>query len=113
MVKHLYIFEKQNINLFNNIFQDIYIYISSDYYRITIVNCTYQKSSASESTSTIHALSHSHLSCFSASCFDFRRHFFEVPCSSFINSTSYVANSVSPTPSDTVKLRLLCPSFSS
>jgi hypothetical protein len=30
MVKHLYIFEKQKINLFNNIFQYIYIYIYSD-----------------------------------------------------------------------------------
>jgi hypothetical protein len=27
MVKHLYIFEKQKINLFNNIFQYIYIYV--------------------------------------------------------------------------------------
>jgi hypothetical protein len=27
MAKHLYTIEKQKINLFNNIFQDIYIYI--------------------------------------------------------------------------------------
>jgi hypothetical protein len=67
MVKHLNTFEKQKINLFNNIFQDIY----SDYYRITIVNCTYQKSSASESASVTHALSRSRLSCFSLSHFDF------------------------------------------
>jgi hypothetical protein len=69
MVKHPYIFEKQKTNLFNNIFQDICIY--SDYYRITTVNYTYQKSSAFESTSATHALSRSCLSYFSVSHFDF------------------------------------------
>jgi hypothetical protein len=111
MAKHLYTFEKQKINLFNNIFQDICIY--SDYYRITTENFTCQKSAASKSASTTHALSHSHLSCFLASRFDFRRHFFEGPGSSYINSTSHVANFVSPTPSHIVKLRLWCPPFSS
>jgi hypothetical protein len=104
MAKHLYTFEKQKINLFNNIFQDTCIY--SDYYHITTVNCTYQKSSTSESGSATCALSHSRLSYFSVSHFDFQRHFFEGPGSSSIISTSRVANSVSPTPSDTVKLRL-------
>jgi hypothetical protein len=98
MVKHLYTFEKQKINLFNNIFQDIYIVIT--------VNCNYQKLLASESASATRALSHSCLSCFSASRFDFRRCFFKGPGSSSINSTSRVANSASPTPSDTMKLRL-------
>jgi hypothetical protein len=69
VVKHLYTFEKQKINLFNNIFQDIYIYI----YLVITVNCTYQKSSASESASATCALSHSRHSCFSVSHFDFRR----------------------------------------
>jgi hypothetical protein len=64
MTKHLYILEKQKINLFNNIFQDIYIVIIVNY-------CTYQKSSASESASAIRALNRSHLSCFSASRFHF------------------------------------------
>jgi hypothetical protein len=105
MVKHLYTFEKQKINLFNNIFQYIYIVIT--------INCTYQKSSASESASMTHALSCSCLSCFSMSHFDFQRCFFEGPDSSSINFTSRVANSVSHVPSDTVKLRLWCPSFSS
>jgi hypothetical protein len=109
MAKHMYTFEKQKINLFNNIFQ----YIYSDYYRITTVNCTYQKSSASKSASVTRALSCSRLSCFSVSHFDFLRHFFEGPGSSSINSTSCVANSVSPAPSDTMKHRLWCPSFSS
>jgi hypothetical protein len=94
MVKHLYKFEKQKINLFNNKFQDIY----SDYYRITIVNCTYQKLSASKSASMIRALSRSRLSCFSGSHFHFRRHFFEGPGSSSINSTSRVPNNVSLAP---------------
>jgi hypothetical protein len=67
MVKYLYTFEKQRINLFNNIFQDIY----SDYYHMITVNCTYQKSSASESASVRRALSHSHISCFSMTRFDF------------------------------------------
>jgi hypothetical protein len=49
MVKHLYTFEKQKINLFNNIFQDIYIVIT--------INCTYQKSSAFESALMTRALS--------------------------------------------------------
>jgi hypothetical protein len=94
MAKHMYTFEKQKINLFNNILQDIYIYI----YIVITVNCTYQKSLASESASVRHALSHSCLSCFSMSCFDFRRRFFEGPGSSSINSTSRVANFASPTP---------------
>jgi hypothetical protein len=98
VAKHLYAFEKQKINLFNNIFQGIYIVIT--------VNCTYQKSSATESTSATHALSHSRISYFSASRFDFRMCFFEGPGSSSINSTSCVANSASPVPSNTVKLRL-------
>jgi hypothetical protein len=68
MVKHMHTFEKQKINLFNNIFQDICIY--SDYCRIKIVNCTYQKSSTSEPASVIRALSCSCLSCFSLSRFD-------------------------------------------
>jgi hypothetical protein len=38
---------------------------------VIIVNCTYQKSSASESTSTTRALSRSHISYFSTSRFDF------------------------------------------
>jgi hypothetical protein len=97
MVKHLHIFEKQKIILFNNIFQDIYIYI------VIIVNCTYQKSSGSESALVKRALSHSRLSCFSTSCFDFRWHFFEGPGSSSIHSTSHVANSMSPALSDIVK----------
>jgi hypothetical protein len=63
VAKHLYSFDKQKINLFKNIFQDIYIVITE--------NCTYQKSSASESASVTHALSRSCLSCFSASHFDF------------------------------------------
>jgi hypothetical protein len=73
MAKHLYTFEKQKINLLNNIFQDIHIhmYIYSDYYRITIVNYTYQKLSASESALVTRALSRSILSCFSATHFDF------------------------------------------
>jgi hypothetical protein len=71
------------------------IYIYSDYYHITIVNCTYQKSSASESVLATRAMSHSRLSCFSASHFDFRRHFFEGSGSSSINSTSRVINSES------------------
>jgi hypothetical protein len=93
---------EKKITLFKNIFQDICIY--SDYYRITIVNFNYQKSSTSGPTSATHALSRSSLSCFSASCFDFQRRFFEGPDSSAINSTSRVTNSTSPTPSDTVKL---------
>jgi hypothetical protein len=68
MAKHVYTIEKQKINLFNNIFQDIYIY--SDYYRITTVNCTYQKSSTFESALATRALIHSYLSCVSASHFD-------------------------------------------
>jgi hypothetical protein len=85
---------------------NIYIYI------VIIVNyCTYKKSSASESTSVTRALSHSRLSCFLASHFDFQKHFFEGPDSSSINSTSRVVNSVSPVPSDIVKIRLWCPSF--
>jgi hypothetical protein len=109
MAKHLYTFEKQKINLFNNIFQDICIY--SDYYRIITVNSTCQKSLTSKSASAIHASSHSRLSYYSASHFDFQRRLFEGPGSSSINSTSRVANSVSPAPSDIVKLRLWCPSF--
>jgi hypothetical protein len=104
MAKHMYTFEKQKINLFNNIFQDICIY--SDYYCITTVNYTYQKSLASESASATCTLSRSHLSCFSASRFDFQRCFFEGHGSSSISSTSHVANSVSPAPSDIVKLGL-------
>jgi hypothetical protein len=96
MVKYLYTFEKQKINLFNNIFQGICIY--NDYYHITTVNSTYQKSSASESASGTRALSHSCLSCISVSRFDFRRHFFEGFGSSSINSISRVTNSVSPAP---------------
>jgi hypothetical protein len=107
VAKHLYTFEKQNINLFNNIFQDIYIYI------VIIINCTYQKSSAPESASVTRALSCSRLFCFSMSHFDFRRRFFEGPDSSSINSTSRVANSASPALSDTVKRRPWSPSFSS
>jgi hypothetical protein len=94
MEKYLYTFEKQKITLFNNI------------YIVIIVNCIYQKSSASESASVTRTLSRSRLSCFLASHFDFRRCFFEGPGPSSINSTSRVANSVSLTPSDTVKLRL-------
>jgi hypothetical protein len=105
VVKHLYTFEKQKINLFNNIFQDIYIVIT--------VNCTYQKSSAFESASATHALSRSRLSCFSVSHFDFQRHFHEGPGSSSINSTSRLFNSVSPTPQDRVKRRPWSPLFSS
>jgi hypothetical protein len=56
MAKHVYTFEKQKINLFNNIFQDICIY--SDYYHITIVDFTCPKSSAFESASVTCALSH-------------------------------------------------------
>jgi hypothetical protein len=84
-------------------------YIYSYYYHITTLNCTYQKSSASESASSTCALSHSRLSCFSASHFDLQRHFFEGPDSSSINSTSCVANSISPALLDIVKLRLWCP----
>jgi hypothetical protein len=69
MVKHLYPFEKQKIKLFNNIFRDICIY--GDYYRITTVNCIYQKLSASESSSATHALSCSCLSYFLAGRSDF------------------------------------------
>jgi hypothetical protein len=69
MVKHLYTFKKQKINLFNNNIQDIYIY--SDYYHITTVNCTYQKLSASEFASATRALSHSRISYFSATRFNF------------------------------------------
>jgi hypothetical protein len=105
VAKHRYTFEKQKINLFNNIFQDICLVIT--------VKCTYQKSSASESASATDALSHSRLSCFSVSPFDFRRHFFEGPGSSSTNSTSRVASSASPTPSDTVKCRPWSPSLSS
>jgi hypothetical protein len=43
---------------------------------LIIVNCIYQKSSASEFASTTSKLCHSHLSCFLASHFDFRRRFF-------------------------------------
>jgi hypothetical protein len=64
MATHLYTFEKQKINLFNNIFQDIYIVITVNY-------CTSQKSSVSESTSVTRALSRSCLSCFLVSHFDF------------------------------------------
>jgi hypothetical protein len=63
VVKHLYTFEKQKINLFNNIFQDIYIVIT--------VNCTYQKSSASKSALATHALSRLCRSCLSMSHFYF------------------------------------------
>jgi hypothetical protein len=64
MVKYLYTFEKQKINLFfNNIFQDIYIYC--DYYRITS-GPAYQKLLASESASVTRASSHSRLSFLSA-----------------------------------------------
>jgi hypothetical protein len=48
------------------------IYIYNDYYRITTVNCTYQKLSASESTSATRALSRSHFSWFLMTHFDFR-----------------------------------------
>jgi hypothetical protein len=109
MAKHLYTFEKQKIILFNNIFQDIYIYI--DYYRIITVICTYQKLSASESALATCALSRSHFSCLSVTHFDFQRRFFEGPDSSSINSTSRVANFVSLVPLDTMKL--WCPSISS
>jgi hypothetical protein len=111
MAKHLYTFEKQKANLFNNIFQDIYIYIYSDYYRITIVTCTYQRSSTSESALATRALSSSRLSYLSVTCFDFRMRFFEGPGSSSINSTSCVVNSESPALSDIVKR--WCPSISS
>jgi hypothetical protein len=107
MAKHLYTFEKQKINFFNNIFQDIYIYI------VITVNCTYQKSSASKFASATRALSPSHLSYFSASHFDFQWHFFEGSSSSSINSTSRMANYASDALSDTMKLRLWCPLFSS
>jgi hypothetical protein len=83
--ENLYIFEKQKINLFNNIFQDICIYIYSDYYYITTITCTYQKLSASEFASVTRALSHSHLSCPSVTHFDFRMHFFEGPGSSILH----------------------------
>jgi hypothetical protein len=104
---------KKKMSAFNNIFQDIYIYIYIYIYIVITINCACQKSSASESSSVTRALSHSHLSCFSVSHFDFRPRFFEGPGSSSINCTSCVPNSVSPAPSDTVKLRLWCPSFSS
>jgi hypothetical protein len=106
MMKHLYTFEKQKINLFNNIFYDIYIVITLNY-------CIYQKMSASEPASTTRALSRSCISCFSMSHFDFRRCFFEGSGFSSINFTPHVANYASPASSDTVKLRLWCPSFSS
>jgi hypothetical protein len=67
MVEHLYTFEKQKINLFNNMFQDIY----SDYYHITTVTCTYQKSSSFECALVTCALSYSCFSCLSATRFDF------------------------------------------
>jgi hypothetical protein len=73
----------------------IYIYIYSDYYRITIVICTYKRLSTSQSASTTRALSHSCISCPSATCFDFQMCFFEGHDSSSINSTSRVTNSVS------------------
>jgi hypothetical protein len=100
-----------------DLWQNIYTHLKNKrlislitYFKIYIcivitVNCTYQKSSASEFASATRALSHLHRSCFSASHFDFRRHFFEGPSSSSINSTSRVANSASPTLSDTVKHR--------
>jgi hypothetical protein len=97
VAKHLYTFKKEKINLFNNIFQDIYIVI--------IVNCTYQKSLASESASATRALSRSRRSGFLAVRFDFRRRFFEGHGSSSNKSTSHVAHSASLTPSDTVKCR--------
>jgi hypothetical protein len=86
------------------------VFQDSDYYLITIVAFTYQKSSTSESASATRASSHSRISCLSAACFDFQRRFFEGHDSSSINSTSRVANSTSHAPSDTVKL--WCPQFS-
>jgi hypothetical protein len=85
MVEHLYTFEKKRL-ISLTIYFKIYIYIYSEYYRITTVTCTYQKSSASESALATRALSRSCLPCLSATCFDFRMHFFEGHGSYSINS---------------------------
>jgi hypothetical protein len=74
-----------------------YFKLYDDYYLITTINFTYQKSSESESASATRASSHLCLSYLSATRFDFRRCFFEGPGSSSINFTSRVANSANPT----------------
>jgi hypothetical protein len=49
----------------------MYVCIYIDYYCITTVNCTYEKSSAFEAASVTRALSLSRLSYFLTSYFDF------------------------------------------